>query len=35
MDRISDYDGWNIVVSPLRLKGADGSPARVFIYKEG
>jgi arylformamidase len=34
MDTIDEYEGWNIVVSPLRFKGADGSPARVFIYKE-
>lgn len=34
METIPDYDDWKIVVSPLRLKGADGSPARVFIYKE-
>lgn len=34
METIPDYDNWKIVVSPLRLKGADGSPARVFIYKE-
>ena len=34
METIPDYDDWTIVVSPLRLKDADGSPARVFIYKE-
>lgn len=34
VDQISDYNNWNIIVMPLRLKGADGSPARVCIYRE-
>jgi len=34
LDSIKNLNGWNIVVSPLRLKGADGSPSRVFIYRE-
>ena len=33
LDQVEDYDGWNIIVMPLKIKGADGSPARVCIYK--
>jgi len=33
LDKITDYVDWNIVVAPLKIRGADGSPARVFIYK--
>lgn len=29
----NEYDGWCIVALPLNIKGADGSPARVLIYK--
>lgn len=28
-----DCEGWNIAAMPLKIKGADGSPARVFIFK--
>ena len=34
LDQISNYEGWNIVALPLKVSGADGSPARAFIYKE-
>ncbi len=34
LNSIENLDGWSVVVSPLRLKGADGSPSRVFIYRE-
>jgi arylformamidase len=30
-----NFDGWKLVAMPLKLGGADGAPARVFIYKEG
>jgi len=33
LDKLTNYNGWNIAVSPLRIKGADGSPARVFIFR--
>lgn len=33
LDKVKDYEGWNIIVTPLRIKGADGSPSRVFIYR--
>lgn len=32
-EKINDYFGWNIMVIPLKIKGADGSPARVCILK--
>jgi arylformamidase len=33
LDTVKNYKGWNIIAAPLRIKGADGSPARIFIYK--
>lgn len=33
LNAITNYMDWNIVVAPLKIRGADGSPARVFIYK--
>jgi arylformamidase len=32
-EKIENYTGWNIIVMPLKIKGADGSPARVCIFK--
>lgn len=34
MEKIMDFNNWNIVVSPIKLKCADGAPSRVFIYRE-
>jgi len=34
LDKVIDYNGWNIIVMPIRLKGADGAPARVCLIKE-
>lgn len=33
LDKVTTYDGWQIVVAPMKIKGADGSPARVFLYR--
>lgn len=33
LDKVKEYLGWNICVMPLKIKGADGSPARVCIYR--
>lgn len=33
LDKIKEYDGWTIAAMPLRLRGADGSPARVILFK--
>lgn len=33
LDKVKDYFGWTIVVMPLKIVGADGSPARVLIFK--
>lgn len=33
LEKIKEYDGWNISVNPLMIKGGDGSPARVYLYK--
>ena len=32
-EQIKDYEGWKLIVMPLKIKGADGAPARVCIYK--
>jgi len=34
LDSVDNNESWSIIVMPLRLKGADGSPARVCLYKE-
>jgi len=34
LDNVDNTEGWRIIVMPLRLKGADGSPVRVCLYKE-
>jgi arylformamidase len=35
LDKIKDdFLGWKIIAMPLKVKGADGAPARVYIYKE-
>jgi len=34
LEYLKDLGGWNIVAMPLKLKGADGSPARVCLIKE-
>lgn len=33
LEKLEDCENWNIVVAPLKIKGADGSPARVFLFK--
>ena len=33
LDKLSTYEGWSIVVLPLKIKNGDGSPARIFLYK--
>jgi arylformamidase len=33
LERVKDYNGWHIVAMPLKIFNADGSPARVFIYR--
>ncbi len=34
LNDLTDYKDWNISIMPLRLKGADGAPARVCLYKD-
>lgn len=34
LDKITNYDGWNLIALPLKLKGCDGSSARVCIYRK-
>ena len=33
LDKVTKLDGWQIVVAPMKIKGADGSPARVFLFR--
>ena len=33
LDKVHDYKGWNLSVMPLKIKGSDGSPARVCIFR--
>lgn len=33
LDKLYDYQGWNIAAIPLKIKNGDGCPARVFIFK--
>lgn len=33
LDKVDNYVGWSIIVMPLRIKGADGSSARVCIFR--
>lgn len=33
LDKIKDFNGWNLIAFPLKLKNGDGSSARVCIYK--
>ena len=34
LDAIDDEKNWKLIAMPLKLKGCDGSPARICIYKE-
>ncbi len=34
LDKVKDYNGWNLIAFPLKLKGCDGASARVCIYKD-
>ncbi len=33
LDIVKDYHGWNLIALPLKIKGADGSPVRICIYR--
>lgn len=33
LDLITDHKGWQIIVLPLPIKGADGAPARACLYR--
>ena len=33
LDKVKELDGWHIVACPLKIKGSDGAPARVFLFK--
>lgn len=33
LDKVDPLPGWSIIVLPLKIKGADGSPVRACLYK--
>lgn len=33
LDQIHELTGWKIAALPLKIKGGDGAPARVFLFK--
>ena len=33
LNKLTDYKGWTIAAIPLKIKDADGCPARVFLFK--
>jgi arylformamidase len=33
LDKVKNLIGWNIAALPLRIRGADGSPARVILFR--
>lgn len=33
LDKVNDFDGWNIIVMPIRVKGGDGAPARACLCR--
>jgi arylformamidase len=33
LDQVKDLKGWTLIALPLRIKGADGSPARVCLCR--
>ncbi|MBS3124367.1 cyclase family protein [Candidatus Woesearchaeota archaeon] len=33
LDQLSDLQGWNILALPIKVKGGDGAPARVCLYR--
>jgi arylformamidase len=32
--KLDIFSGWNLVALPLKIKSCDGSPARIFIYRD-
>jgi arylformamidase len=33
LEKVTEYEGWHMIAIPLRIRGADGSPARVCLFK--
>ncbi|MBU1165626.1 cyclase family protein [Candidatus Micrarchaeota archaeon] len=33
LDSVKELDNWNLIAMPLKVRGGDGAPARVCIYK--
>lgn len=33
LDQVTDPDGWTLAALPLKLKGCDGAPSRVILFR--
>ncbi len=33
LDKVTDFNGWSILVFPIKVKDGDGAPARVCLYR--
>ena len=33
LESLTDYSNWQLVALPLKIRGADGSPARILIFR--
>ncbi|KAA0205576.1 cyclase family protein [Candidatus Uhrbacteria bacterium] len=33
LDSVTDLEGWALAAVPLKIRGADGSPARAFLFR--
>ncbi len=33
LDAVKDFEGWQVIVMPLKLKGLDGAPSRVCLVR--
>lgn len=34
LEKVTEYQGWTLIALPIKLKSADGAPARVCLYRE-
>jgi arylformamidase len=34
LESLKDYNGWKLIVMPLKIAGADGSPVRACLFRE-
>lgn len=34
LEKINNFDGWDLIVLPIKIKNGDGAPIRACIYKD-